>query len=82
MNHGDDIRVTSPGEPCRLTLDEVYGFGMYQKAPDTHGIHFDQLSAGSIVDAVHVQGNLRITGCERAINTWSSRARQGSPRAR
>ena len=47
MNHGDDIRVTSPsGTPCRLILDEVYAFGMYQKAPDTHGIHFDQSAAG------------------------------------
>ena len=31
MTHGDDIRVTSMfGKPCRLTLDEVSGFGMYQ----------------------------------------------------
>jgi hypothetical protein len=68
MNHGDDIRVTSSsGTPCHLTLDEVYGFGMYQKAPDTHGLHFDQLPPGSIVDAVHVQGNLRITGSDRAF---------------
>jgi len=68
MNHGPDIRVTSPSaSPCRLTLDEVYGFGMYQKAPDIHGLHFDQLPAGSIVDAIHVQGNLRITGSDRAL---------------
>ena len=66
MNHGDDIRVTSADGPCSLTFDEVYGFGMYQKAPDTHGLHFDQLPAGSIVDAVHVQGNVRITGSEGA----------------
>ena len=34
MNHGDDLLVTSPaGTPCRLILDEVYAFGMYQKAP-------------------------------------------------
>ena len=39
---------------------------MYQKAPDTHGIHFDQLPPGSVVDAIHVQGNLRITGSDRA----------------
>jgi len=68
MNHGDDIRVTSPsGVPCLVTLDEVYGYGMYQKAPDAHGLHFDRLSGGSVVDAVHVQGNLRITGCESVL---------------
>lgn len=68
MNHGDDIRVTSsPDAPCRLTLDEVYGFGMYQKAPDAHGLHFDRLAPGSVVDAIHVQGNLRITGSDRAV---------------
>ncbi len=66
MTHGDDIHVTSSEAPCRITLDEISGFGMYQKAPDTHGLHFDQLPAGSTVDAVHVQGNLRITGSERA----------------
>jgi lysophospholipase L1-like esterase len=67
MNHGDDLRVTSAsGSPCRLTLDEVYGFGMYQKAPDTHGLHFDRLPPGSVVDAIHVEGNLRITGSDRA----------------
>jgi hypothetical protein len=67
MNHGDDLHVTSPsGTPCRLTLDEVYGFGMYQKAPDMHGLHFDRLAPGSLVHAVHVQGNLRITGSDRA----------------
>jgi len=67
MNHGDDLLVTSPaGTPCRLILDEVYAFGMYQKAPDTHGIHFRQLPAGSIVDAIHVQGNLRMTDSARA----------------
>jgi hypothetical protein len=68
MTHGDDIRITSPsGTPCRLTLDEVYGFGMYQKAPDTHGLHFDQLPPRSVVDAIHVQGNLRISGSDRAL---------------
>ena len=67
MNHGDDILVTAPADkPCRLVLDEVYAFGMYQKAPDKHGIHFDRLPAGSVVDAWHVQGNVRITDCARA----------------
>ena len=67
MNHGDDILVNAPAqEPCRLVLDEVYAFGMYQKAPDKHGIHFDRLPAGSVVDAWHVQGNVRITDCARA----------------
>ena len=33
MNHGDDILVcSSAGEPCRLVLDGVYAYGMYQKA--------------------------------------------------
>ncbi len=68
MTHGDDIRVTSTsGTPCRLTLDEVSGFGMYQRAPDKHGLHFDQLPPGSVVDAIHVQGNLRITGSDFAL---------------
>ncbi|MCY2994570.1 MAG: glycosyl hydrolase family 28-related protein [Planctomycetota bacterium] len=67
MKHGPDIRVTSPtGGPCRLILDEVFAFGMYQKAPDTHGIHFVQLPTGSVIDAIHVQGNLRITDSARA----------------
>ncbi len=68
MNHGDDIHVISNlGTPCRLTLDEVSAFGMYQKAPDEHGLHFDQLPPGSVVEAIHVQGNLRITGSDRAL---------------
>ncbi|MHB1037422.1 MAG: glycosyl hydrolase family 28-related protein [Pirellulales bacterium] len=67
MNHGDDLRVTAPADaPCRLVLDEVFAYGMYQKAPDRHGIHFVGLPAGSTVDAVHVQGNLRISDCARA----------------
>jgi hypothetical protein len=67
MTHGDDLRVTSASAvPCRLTLDEVSGFGMYQRAPDKHGLHFDNLSPGSLVEALHVQGNLRITGSNRA----------------
>jgi len=61
MDHGADVLVTAPsGRPCRLGLDEVSAFGMYQKAPEVHGIHFVGLPAGSVVDALHVQGNLRI----------------------
>jgi hypothetical protein len=64
MKHGADVLVTSPqGNATRVVLDEVYAFGMYQKMPDEHGIHFRDLPPGSIVDARHVQGNLRITGC-------------------
>lgn len=67
MTHGPDIRITSPPDrPCRVVLDEVYAFGMYQKAPDLHGIHFVNLPPGSVVDAIHVQGNLRITDSARA----------------
>jgi hypothetical protein len=68
MNHGDDILVTSPSNlPCRLVLDGVYAYGKYQKAPDTHGIHFVGLPAGSVIDASGVQGNLRITDCTGAM---------------
>ena len=57
-----------PDAPCRLVLDEVYGFGMYQKAPDKHGHALrSSLPPGSVVDARHVQGNLRITGSDRAM---------------
>ncbi|MBP8952181.1 MAG: hypothetical protein KBI47_07315, partial [Armatimonadetes bacterium] len=67
MKHGDDIRiVSSSGQPCRVLLDEVYAHGMYQKAPDAHGIRMLNLPPGSVVDAMHVQGNLHITGSERA----------------
>jgi hypothetical protein len=67
MNHGDDILVTSsPDAPIHLDLDGVYAFGMYDKQPDKHGIHFLQLPAGSVVDASRVNGNLRMTGCARA----------------
>ena len=67
MSHGADLRITSLYDsPCRVILDEVYAYGMYQKAPDTHGIHFVELPAGSVVHAVHVQGNLRITDSARA----------------
>ena len=67
MTHGPDLLITSPqGTPCRLVLDEVSAFGMYQKAPDRHGIHFVGLPPGSVVHAVHVQGNLRIADSARA----------------
>lgn len=66
-NHGADVLITSPTqEPCRVVLDEVSAYGMYQKDPDRHGIHFLRLPAGSLIDAVHVQGNLRITDSARA----------------
>lgn len=67
MNHGADILITSPArEPCQVVLDEVYAYGMYQKDPERHGIHFVQLPAGSVVEALHVQGNLRITDSAQA----------------
>lgn len=67
MNHGDDIRVAAPsGVPCRLVLDEVYAYGMYQKDPERHGVHFVNLPEGSVIEGVHVQGNLRITDSARA----------------
>ncbi len=67
MNHGADVRITSPtGVPCRLVLDEVSGYGMYQNRPDLHGIQFVDLPPGSVVDAEHVQGNLRIVGSGEA----------------
>ena len=67
MNHGDDIWITSaPGGPCRLTLDGVYGYGIYDLAPDTHGIHFDHLPSGSVVVVPKIQGNLRIDSCDNA----------------
>jgi hypothetical protein len=67
MKHGDDILITAPaGVPCRLNLDGIYAFGMYQKKPDLHGIHFAGLSAGSVIDASSVEGNLRLTGCAHA----------------
>jgi hypothetical protein len=67
MVHGADVLVHSPdGAPCRLTLDEVYGYGLYKTDPDLHGIQFVGLPAGSVVHAVHVQGNLRVTDCSDA----------------
>ncbi len=64
MTHGDDIRVTAPsGKPCSLVLDEVYAYGLYQKAPEKHGIRFSNLPKGSRIDGPHVQGNLRIEDC-------------------
>jgi len=67
MNHGDDIWVTStPGVPCRLTLDGVYGYGKYDLTPDKHGIHFDHLPAGSVAVVPAAEGHLRIDGCDEA----------------
>jgi hypothetical protein len=67
MSNGDDICITSaPEQPCQLTLDGVYVYGMYDLAPDVHGIHFDNLPAGSVIVAPKVQGNLRVDGCEEA----------------
>ncbi|HOS95014.1 MAG TPA: glycosyl hydrolase family 28-related protein, partial [Armatimonadota bacterium] len=61
MDHGADVLVTAPsGRPCRVVFDEVSVFGMYQKAPEAHGIRFVGLPSGSVVDALHVQGNLRV----------------------
>ncbi len=40
---------------------------MYQKDPDRHGLHFVRLPPGSFIDALHVQGNLRITDSARAV---------------
>jgi len=68
MNHGEDIRVVSvSGRPCRLKLDEVFAYGMYQKAPERHGIRFVGLPAGSFIDCVHVQGNVRVDDCGDAV---------------
>jgi hypothetical protein len=67
MGHGADVRVTSPPDlPCQLVLDEVYAYGMYQKDPDRHGIHFVRLPRGSTIHAIHVQGNLRLTDSAQA----------------
>ncbi|MHB8953438.1 MAG: glycosyl hydrolase family 28-related protein [Pirellulaceae bacterium] len=67
MEHGADVRVTSPTDvPCHLILDEVYAYGMYQKDPDRHGLRFESLPAGSLIHAIHVQGNLRFTDSARA----------------
>jgi len=65
--HGADVLVISPPDaPCRLKLDEFSGYGMYQKQPDLHGLRFDDLPAGSVIEGEHVQGNLRFTNCARA----------------
>lgn len=67
MNHGDDILVVAKGDqPCRVVLDELFAYGMYQKAPDKHGIHFMHLPSGSVVDAGHLQGNVRVADCSGA----------------
>jgi hypothetical protein len=39
---------------------------MYQKQPDKQGLLFDGLSPGSVVHAIHVQGNLRFRNSARA----------------
>ncbi|MCE5239078.1 hypothetical protein LLH23_11350 [bacterium] len=65
--HGADVLVTSPpNAPCRLVLDEFFGYGMYQKQPDVHGLRFENLPAGSVIEGEHVQGNLRFTNSARA----------------
>lgn len=67
MKHGDDVLVSCPdGKPCRVILDGIYAYGMYQKAPEKHGVHFLNLPVGSVVDARHLQGNIRITDCAQA----------------
>lgn len=67
MIHGDDIWITSTSNmPCRLILDGIYAYGKYQDAPDTHGIHFFHLLAGSVIDARMVQGNIRVSSCSDA----------------
>lgn len=67
-NHGDDLLITAPPDrPCRVVLDEVFAFGMYQKQPDIHGIHCVRLPAGSRVYGLHVQGNLRFTDSAGAV---------------
>ena len=67
MTHGADIQVTAPsGQACRVQFDEVSAYGMYQKAPDAHGIRFVSLPKGSVIDALHVQGNLWIADSARA----------------
>ncbi len=54
-----DIRQTSTGGPSRCNYDYVFAYGMYQKQPDRQGILFQNLSPGSVVYALHTQGNLR-----------------------
>jgi hypothetical protein len=67
MTNGDDIWITSASnQPCQLTIDGVYVYGMYDLNPDAHGIHFDSLPAGSVVTIPKVEGNLRITNCAQA----------------
>ncbi len=67
MDHGPDLLITSTSStPCTLTLDEVSAYGMYQREPDRHGIHFQQLAPRSLIHAVHVQGNLWFQDCAQA----------------
>ena len=66
VNLAYDIRQSSTGGPSRMTYDGVFVFGMYQKQPDKQGLLFDGLSPGSVVHAIHVQGNLRFRNSARA----------------
>ncbi len=67
MEHGADVLIHGPGgAPARVILDEVYAYGLYRKDPDRHGIQVEALPAGSLVHAVHVQGNVRLRDCARA----------------
>ncbi len=67
MTNGDDIWITSAAnQPCQLTIDGVYLYGMYDLNPDAHGIHFDSLPAGSVVIVPKVEGNIRITNSSQA----------------
>jgi hypothetical protein len=60
---GDDIFVTGSNQPSQLLLDGIYAYGAYSYDPDSHGIHFEALPAGSVVTGSTVQGNLWITNC-------------------
>jgi hypothetical protein len=67
MTNGDDVWITSsPNQPCQLTIDGVYVYGIYDLNPNAHGMHFDSLPAGSVVTVPKVQGNLWITNCAQA----------------
>ena len=67
MTNGDDIWITSASnQPCQLTVDGVYVYGMYDLNPNAHGMHFDSLPTGSVVTVPNVQGNLWITNCAQA----------------
>ena len=67
MTNGDDILVASASNhPCQLTVDGIYVFGMYDLAPNAHGLHFYNLPAGSVVIVPKVNGNLWIDSCDEA----------------